>query len=162
MPLTSRARRRAVLLSATLVAISACAPSDDPAGLEEITLTAGTYALVVADGQTLPAMVYHRQESDDYIQTFVDSSLIDIRANGSYEQRVFLRDVSFTTGAVVREEPILFTGAWEFAGDSTFGFTSVLGIRHLLARPISPGDTLDAVERYRPSTAVILGRYGRR
>ena len=152
-----------MLLSATLVAVSACTPADEPAGLDEITLTAGTYALVGADGQTLPAMVYHRQESDDYIQTFVDSSLIDIRANGSYEQRVFLRDVSFTTGAVVREERILSTGSWEFVGDSTFGFTSVLGVRHLLVRPMAAGDTLDTVERYRPSTsAVILGLYGRR
>lgn len=117
----SRAAARGAWL-ALLLAVAACggdapvAPTPSPPSLQ-----AGTYVLVRADGQPLPAMVAHETLPDgSLLQTFADSAQLVVSADAAWEQRLWLRVVRYGDGALLGRPNVVDRGRW--AGEAGQAF----------------------------------------
>ena len=99
MPATSRSPGRALARAAiALVMTVAACRGDSPTQSTPAPDVVGTFTLTQVDARALPAVIYegiYIDPSDDgfhTVRTYVDEGSLTIRADGSYEQQVVLRE----------------------------------------------------------------------
>jgi hypothetical protein len=128
-----------------LFALVACsdtpiAPTPEP---QLPPLATGSWYLNIADGQSLPAFVAHRLVDGKVEQTFVDSSVLAINANGTWQQTTHLNRALI--GLPATEAPIIDVGTWA-PTDSGYLFRAAIANRDFVIR--SPGaDSLRVTQR---------------
>ncbi len=138
-------RARTTVFVVALLGLAACsdtpiAPTPAP---QLPPLATGAWHLHIADGQTLPAMVAHRLVNGKVEQTFVDSAVLLVNANGTWQQTTHLNRALIGLPAV--DAPSIDAGTWS-PTDSGYLFRSAMANRDFVIR--APGaDSLRVTQR---------------
>ncbi|MDX2182649.1 MAG: hypothetical protein SFW08_01575, partial [Gemmatimonadaceae bacterium] len=142
--------------------------NDTPAGPEPAppppppppAISAGTFDLSQADGQSLPAYIAHRQIDGRLEQVYVDSARLTVTDNGRYEQRIWTRRLH--NGALAFRDTWVDAGSWQLDGQA-YRFTSTGGGRSLTVRT-SASPILQVTESMVgwPQAGLVVGVYARR
>lgn len=147
-------------LVAVLLVSTACESGDSsPVGPQPLTpLASATWHMVEADGHALPTVVAHRMlEGNVLEQSILESAVLHVEADGSYEQLFRIRTV---VGGVQQSNVLVQDfGVWT-AGTERYELESDTRVRSFQVEPIVNG-TLRSIEAmvFRPEAGLVRGRY---
>ncbi len=155
------APQRAAMSILALFALVACsdtpiAPTPEP---QLPPLATGSWYLNIADGQSLPALVAHRLVNGKVEQTFVDSAVLTVNANGTWQQSTHLNRALI--GLPATDAPMIDAGTWA-PTDSGYLFRSSIANRDFVIR--APGaESLRVTQRLAeyPEAGLVVGEFRR-
>lgn len=129
---------RIALALACAVAITSCEENGTtaPPLTGPLPIGTGFWYMNTADDSTLSTTIATRVVGVAQERTQLDSSFINIGADGTYEQRFWLQ--IFVTGVLDRRETVIDYGTWALSGDS-YLFTSSVRERDFLVAPTING-----------------------
>lgn len=141
----------AALLLVLAVACERDTPlAPDPTPLPPLVAT--TWHAHATEGQALPANVAHWLEDGVLVQDFLDSARVEIRADGTWERRLWMsrfRSVLFDSPVVELE-----TGTWS-ATDSGYLFAAEFGARQFSIAAMTPGAAVNFPLRGVPGGSIL-------
>ncbi|MCU0649760.1 MAG: hypothetical protein MUF00_17350 [Gemmatimonadaceae bacterium] len=160
---------RLVLSVSLLVTLTACRESSDPIVPVPLPpLTTQTWYVHVSDGQPLPALLGHRQVNGLLEQDFLDSSRLELYADGRWEQRAWyqrFRGATFTEARTAFDAGrwVATTTSYELrAPDGALRYTlgATLGAELTLNLQYAPqsGVAVSTLRRT-PAPLTIVGRW---
>lgn len=152
-------KRITVVLAAVALLVSCGDGGIAPPPPGSIALGTGLWYMHAADDSALSTTISERTVGVALERTQLDSAYLDVRADGTYEQRYWLQ--IFVTGALDRTEVVIDQGTWSFTG-VTYAFTSNVRARAFFVEPTIIGtiETLETMVFYTdpPETAGVYRR----
>lgn len=160
---------RLVLVAALFVTTTACSDSSAPAAPAPLPpLGDQAWYVHTSDGQPLPALLGHRLVNGALEQDFLDSTRLDVYADGRWEQRAWYQ--RFRSGTFIEARTALDAGRW-VATSSSYELRAADGaLRYTLGATLGAELTLNlqyaqqagvAVSTLRrtPAPLSIVGRW---
>lgn len=129
-------KRIAVVLVAVAVVVSCGEGGLGPPPPGSLPLGTGLWYMNIADDSALSSTIATRSVGVAQERTQLDSAFLDVRVDGSYEQRYWLQ--TFVNGVLDRTETVIDLGTWRFTG-VTYAFTSSVRARAFFVEPTITG-----------------------
>lgn len=119
--------KRIAVMLATIAAAVSCADNGlAPLPPGSVPLDARRWYMNLADDSALSSTIATRSVGVAQERTQLDSAFLDVKIDGSYEQRYWLQ--IFVNGVLDRAETVIDFGTWRMSGAS-YAFTSSVRAR---------------------------------